>query len=214
MKKITVLIAEDHKLVSQSMEIMFNTDPRFTVIAQCNNGEDAVTVCRRMQPDIVMMDINMPGMDGYEATKQISAFCPRTKIICVSMHAEPFYAKKMMEAGVSGYVTKSSSHQVLLEAAEEVYNGKKYICREIKDILSTRKLEDREEKTGVENLTKSELAIITLVKQGLSSKEIGVHLSVSYKTVEVHRYNILKKLKLPNVASLINYMNQYELAFR
>ena len=123
------------------------------------------------------------------------------------MHSMPAYAKRMMQLGAMGYVTKNSSKDEMIRAILEVSNGKKYICEEVKNILAHKELEDELSQADMNALSRRELDIIQLIKQGMSSKEIAQHLDISLKTVEVHRYNILKKLKLKNTAALVNFIN-------
>ncbi len=211
MEKITILITDDHTLVRQSWAMLINSDPRFHVVAQCGSGEEAAEVAKKIRPDIVLMDINLTGINGFEATALIRKFSPATKILAVSLHTLPVYARKMIQAGAMGYITKNSSQEEMAIAIMEIYNGRKYICREIKETLSRQAIMDKDEPKGLEGISKRELDIIGFLKQGLSSKEIAQSINLSVKTVEVHRYNILKKLSLPNVASLVNYVNNCEL---
>jgi DNA-binding NarL/FixJ family response regulator len=119
----------------------------------------------------------------------------------------PAYAKRMLQLGARGYVTKNSSKEEMIEAIVEVNSGKKYICHEVKNILAEQELEENPVNANMNNLSRRELDIIKLIKEGLSSREIGQELELSLKTVEVHRYNILKKLKLKNTAALVNFIN-------
>ena len=123
------------------------------------------------------------------------------------MHSQPAYAKKMLQIGARGYVTKNSSKDEMIEAILSVHNGNKYICDEIKNNISELILDEKQETPNVNALTGREIEIINLIKEGQSSKEIATLLKISLKTVEVHRHNILKKLKLKNAASLVNYIN-------
>lgn len=212
MKKISILIADDHTLVRQSWTMLINADPRFQVVSQCGSGEEAVEASKTLRPEIVLMDINLTGITGFEATVQIRRFSPASKIIAVSLHTLPVYARKMMQAGAVGYITKSSSMEELTTAIVEVSKGEKYICNEIKETLSKQAIMDKDEPRGLDGISKRELDIIGYLKKGYSSKEIAQSINLSVKTVEVHRYNILKKLGLPNVASLVNYVNNSQLS--
>ena len=136
MEKISILIADDHTLVRETWSFILNTDPRFTVIAESANGEEAIEMARQLRPNIVIMDINMPGMNGIEATQQIRKYSPGSRILGVSLHTQPTYARKMIQKGAMGYVTKNSSREEMFKAIMEIQNGKKYICEEIKNILS------------------------------------------------------------------------------
>lgn len=207
MEKITILLVDDHKLVRDSWSFILNSDPRFEVIGETSNGEEAVQIAENKTPDIVLMDINMTPINGFEATKLVRKYSPLSKVIGVSMHSMPAYAKKMLQAGASGYVTKNSSKEELLEAIVEVHNGQKYICSEVKNILAQQELEEGGGAPDLNILSKRELDIAKLIREGLSSREIALKLDISYKTVEVHRYNILKKLQLKNTAALVNFIN-------
>jgi two-component system invasion response regulator UvrY len=209
MEKITILIADDHKLIRQTWEFIFNTDARFQVIGECASGEEAVEAARQLRPDVVIMDINLPGINGVEATAQVRKFSPGSKIIGVSMHTQPSFAKVIMRNGAMGYVTKSSSREEMFKAILEVHAGNKYICDEIKNILSDSLMADEKESNGINSLSQREIEIISQIKKGESSKEIANNLSLSIKTVEVHRYNILKKLKLKNTAALVNFISSH-----
>ena len=143
MEKITILIADDHTLVRETWSFILNSDPRFYVVAECGSGEEAVEMAKNLKPAIVIMDINLPGINGIEATQQIRKFSPGSKILGVSLHTQPTYARKMMQKGAMGYVTKNSSREEMFKAIIEVYNGKKYVCEEIKNILSEQVISGR-----------------------------------------------------------------------
>lgn len=207
MEKISILIADDHKLIRETWSYILNNDDRFEVIAECGDSEKAVEMSKAKRPQIVLMDINMTPISGFEATERIRKLSPSSKVIGVSMHSQPAYAKKMLQIGARGYVTKNSSKEEMIKAILEVHNGNKYICDEIKNNISELVLEDNKEAPNVNALTEREIQIINLIKEGMSSKEMAQQLNISLKTVEVHRHNILKKLKLKNSASLVNFIN-------
>ena len=213
MDKITILIADDHTLVRETWSFILNTDPRFNVIAESGSGEEAVEMAKKLRPNIVIMDINLPGINGIEATQQIRKFSPGSRILGVSLHTQPTYARKMMQKGAMGYVTKNSSREEMFKAILEIQEGKKYICDEIKNILSEQVITGDDPQTGLNSLSQREIEIISYIKKGHSSKEIADTLSISVKTVEVHRYNILKKLNLKNAAALVNFINNSQLDF-
>jgi DNA-binding NarL/FixJ family response regulator len=207
LSKISILIAEDHKLIRETWTLLLNEDPRFVVIASCDNAEKVVQLVKALHPDVTLMDINMHPFSGMEATQLITRELPDAKIIGVSMYSKPAFAIKMFQMGAKGYVTKNSSKEEMFSAIIEVYNGKKYVCEEIRHLISGN---PGDEKNGADisiSLTEREMQIIDLVKEGSSSRQIALSLQISLKTVEVHRHNILKKLKLKNSASLVNYIN-------
>jgi len=207
MEKIKILLVDDHKLIRDSWSFILNSDPRFTVIGETNSGEEAIEIASKKKPDIILMDVNMSPLNGFDATKQIHKISPDSRIIAVSMHTMPAYAKRMLQLGAMGYVTKNSSKEEMITAIVEVSNGNKYICDEVKAILADQELDENADKGDLNDLSRRELDIIKLIKEGLSSREIALQLDISLKTVEVHRYNVLKKLKLKNTASLVNYIN-------
>lgn len=208
MEKITILLVDDHRLIRDSWSFILNSDSRFQVIGETSSGEEAIEMAKSKKPDIVLMDVNMTPLNGFDATKQIRRSSPDSKVIGVSMHSMPAYAKRMLQLGAMGYVTKNSSREEMIHAIIEVKSGRKYICDEVKDILAQQELEETDAPVADMNtLSSREIDIVQLIKEGLSSKEIAVKLMISLKTVEVHRYNILKKLKLKNTAALVNFIN-------
>ena len=208
MEKITILLVDDHRLIRDSWSHVLNTEPILQVVGAASTGEEAIEIARTKRPRIILMDINMSPLNGFDTTKIIRKQSPGSRIIGVSMHAIPVYAKKMFQAGAIGYVTKNSSREELITAILEVDAGKKYICDEVKNILAQQQLNDTAgEQTDINKLSKREIEIAKLIKEGMSSKEMASQLSISLKTVEVHRYNILKKLHLKNTAALVNFIN-------
>lgn len=206
--KIKILIADDHKLIRETWTFLLNLDERFSVIGECKDGNECIEKTLQMLPDVILMDINMPDLNGFEATKEIKSKMPLVKIIGISMHALPAYAKKLMNLGANGYVTKNSSRDEMINAIITVMNGKRYICEEIKEIIIEQDLTDDTEKINIGQLTDKELSVIKGIKQGLSSKELAVKLNVSVKTIETHRYNILKKLNQKNTTAAINILHE------
>ncbi|MEO6613401.1 MAG: response regulator transcription factor [Chitinophagaceae bacterium] len=212
MDKISILLVDDHKLIRESWSFILNSDSRFQVVGETSNADEAVEIAKAKKPKIVLMDINMTPVNGFDATKLIRQFSPASKIIGISMHSMPAYARRMLQIGAMGYVTKNSSKDELLTAIVEVNNGKKYICDEVKNILAQQELEvDESGQPDMNVLSQREIDVVKLIKEGLSSKEIALRLDISLKTVEVHRYNILKKLSLKNTAALVNFINTHGL---
>ena len=208
MEKITILLVDDHKLIRETWALLLNSDPRFQVVGETDDVNQALEICREKHPVVVLMDINMTPINGFEGTKLIRKYVPATKVIGMSMHSMPAYARRMLQSGAHGYVTKNSSKEELFEALVEVQKGNKYICEEVKNILAHQALDESGE-TGpdLNVLSRREIDVIQLIKEGLSSKEIAQKLEITLKTVEVHRYNILKKLHLKNTAALVNFIN-------
>jgi two-component system, NarL family, invasion response regulator UvrY len=207
MKKVSIMIVDDHTLIRETWSFLLGKNENFDVVAECGDGERAIELARDKRPDVVLLDINMAPMSGLDVLKMIRKYSPSSKIIGVSMHSQPAYAKKMLRLGAKGYVTKNSPRQEMLEAIAEVSNNQVYVCQEVKNILSDQMLNGDQANPDINNLSDREMQIVRALKEGLSSKEIAAELNISLKTVEVHRHNILKKLKLKNTVSLINFIN-------
>lgn len=207
MSRITIMIVDDHTLIRETWSFLLSRNENFEVIAEVGDGQQAIDLARDKRPNIILLDINMSPLNGFDILKMIRKLSPGSKVIAVSMHSQPSYAKKMLRLGARGYVTKNSPRQEMLDAIHEVYNGQVYICQEVKNIISVQMLGDDENGPGLNQLSEREIEVINLIRDGLSSKEIATRLNIAIKTVEVHRHNILKKLKVKNTASLINYIN-------
>ena len=207
MGKITVLSVDAHTLIRETWSFLLGRNENFEVIAEVGDGQKAIDIARDKRPNIVLLDINMTPLNGFDVLKMIRKQSPGSKVIAVSMHSQPAYAKKMLRMGAKGYITKNSPRQEMLDAIMDVYNGNTYICQEVKNILSDQMLNEEDTAAGLNQLSEREIEVINQIRDGLSSKEIADRLAISIKTVEVHRHNILKKLKVKNTASLINYIN-------
>jgi two-component system, NarL family, invasion response regulator UvrY len=201
------MIVDDHTLIRETWSFLLGKNENFEVVAECGNGERAIELARDKRPDVVLLDINMAPMSGFDVLKMIRKYSPSSKIIGVSMHSQPAYAKKMLRLGAKGYVTKNSPRNEMMLAITEVSNNHVYVCQEVKNILSEQMLNGDQANPDINNLSDREMQIVRALKEGLSSKEIAAELSISLKTVEVHRHNVLKKLKLKNTVSLINFIN-------
>lgn len=201
------MIVDDHTLIRETWSFLLGRNENFEVIAELGDGQKAIDIARDKRPQIVLLDINMAPLNGFDVLKMIRKLSPGSKVIAVSMHSQPAYAKKMLRLGAKGYVTKNSPKQEMLDAIAEVNKGNIYICQEVKNILSDQMLGEEDTSTGLNQLSEREIEVINQIRDGLSSKEIADKLGISIKTVEVHRHNILKKLKVKNTASLINYIN-------
>jgi DNA-binding NarL/FixJ family response regulator len=208
-EKISILLVDDHKLIRDSWSYILNSDSRFKVIGTAGTADEALELAKGKHPKIVLMDLNMSPVSGFDITKLIRRHSPDSNIIGVSMHTMPVYARKMMQLGAMGYVTKNSSKEEMISAIMEVSNGRKYVCDEVKNILAEQELENKHTHPDMNALTQREIDIVQLIKDGFSSREIAEKLEISLKTVEVHRYNILKKLHLKNTAALVNFINTH-----
>lgn len=213
MKKISIGVVDDHKLIRQMWALMFADRPDMEITGEGGTFDDAIEMIKLKKPDILLLDINLHEKNGMDALPLIRKFSPGTRIIAVSMHSQPTYAKKMLQLGARGYVTKNSAKEEIFKAIETVLKGDVYICSEIKENLAMNFVSDEPAVPNTNELSMREIEIIKLIKAGLTSKEISVQLFISTRTVEVHRHNILKKLNLKNTPSLINYINNTDLSF-
>lgn len=206
MPTATILIADDHALIRQTWSFVLNTHERFTVIGESSTGEQTIALVHQLRPDIVVMDICMPGLDGLEATRRIRFCSPLTNIIAVTSHTNPAYARKMLQYGAKGYVTKSSPAKELFTAIDTALAGGRYLCQQIKDTITEQVITGADPQAALEGLSRRERQIIRLVCEGWPSAHIARELFISEKTVEVHRYNVLKKLNLKNTPAMVHYV--------
>ncbi len=212
LEKIKIIIADDHLLIAEAWASLINMNPEFEVIKVYDNTKSMIDEITHIKPDIVILDINIGPFSGLEATKMIRKLAPGTRIIGVSMHSQPSFAKKMIRYGASGYVTKSSNKDEMYAAIEAVAKGEKYICSEIQRNLTDQVMSNGEE-NRLSKLTEREIEIIKLIREGMSNKEIAETLFISPRTVETHRARILKKLDLKNSLALVKYINESSIDF-
>lgn len=211
LEKTSIIIVDDHRLIRQMWRLMLEGND-IEIIGESGELHEAIEMIKTMRPDIVLLDVNL-GLDtGLEAVPIIRRFSPGTRIMIVSMHTHAAYANKTLQLGVRAYITKNSSREEMLDAVEVVMKGGIYICNEIRNI-QIEDANDFNDKTDNKILSLREIEIIKLIKQGHSSKEISSILHIGSRTVEVHRYNILKKLQLKNTAAMINFINNTDLNF-
>lgn len=208
MEKTTIYIIDDHKLLREILSFLLSREQNFEVIGATDNVSEALNTIRAARPSIILLDINMPEESGFRVAEKILAMAPATRIIAVSMYVLPVYAKRMLKLGAMGYLTKNSPHEEMIRAINIVAGNEQYVCAEIRDMIAADTLNKKNDLPGIGLLTEREIEVLTYLKKGLSSREIGIELKLSNKTVEVHRYNILRKLNLKNVASLVNYAHE------
>lgn len=210
-KKITIMIFDDHNLVAEMWSDLINADQRFSVVGICNDTTDkSIEMVKLKRPDVVIMDINIQPISGIDATRQVKKLSPGSRIIGVSMHNQPSFAKRMLKNGAMGYVTKSSNRSEMFEAILSAHQGKVFICKEIQENLAKQVFEE-DDTPDISKLSEREVEVLKHIKEGSSSKEIAEKLFLSTRTVEVHRSNILKKLNLKNTASLLKFIHNSSL---
>ncbi|MBK8950960.1 MAG: response regulator transcription factor [Flavobacteriales bacterium] len=202
----TILLVDDQTIMLDGIESLLTNVPELTVVGRAENGQQAVELTQSLRPDLVLMDINMPGMDGIEATHLLMRACPETKVIVLSMYGHKEFVLELLGAGIRGYLLKNMNKAVLLEAIATVSNGGKFIAPELKALTANGdQHKDREGELGYDILTQREMEIVRLILQERTTQEIADTLFLSARTVETHRRNILHKLDLRNTAGLVKY---------
>lgn len=203
---IKVIVADYHHLFREGLVNLLTDSDESEVVAQAENGKEAIDAVRKYKPDVVLMDVGMPIIDGIKATEILTKEILDIKIIAISMHSEKHYIKGMLEAGAYGYLLKSCTYDQLLNAINTVYSGKKYIDEEVTEVIILDYLGKVEDAPGKGNkLSKREREVLKLIAEGKSSREISEDLFVSVKTVGTHKQNILEKLELKTTTDLVKY---------
>ena len=201
---IRVLIADDHKIMLAGLRSLLEKQTDIEVIAEAENGRKAVQGAMDNKPDVVVMDVSMPDLNGIEATKQIVESLPETKVIALSMHSDKRFVMGMLRVGASGYLLKDCASQELAHAIHQVAGGKKYLSPEITGVVIEDSLHPQPQEEA-SLLSAREREVLQLIAEGWSTKQTASHLYVSVKTIETHRRQIMKKLDLHNIADLTKY---------
>jgi DNA-binding NarL/FixJ family response regulator len=207
-KTIRIVLADDHTVVRKGLRLLLESVSRFEVVADAADGRQAVALAEQHQPDVVVMDIAMPILNGIEAARQISAKLPQTAIVFLSMHADESYVIKALKAGARAYLLKDSAENDLIGAVQAVSEGKSYFSPAISKVLAEdymRQMQEHGVDDSFELLTTREREILQLLAEGKSNKEVAALLNLSLYTVETHRSNIFQKLNLHSTADLILY---------
>ncbi len=207
-EKVKILIVDDHAIVRQGLRALLDAQDGLEVIAEAENGRDAVKKVHDLAPDVVIMDIAMPILNGLEATRQIKRLRPGVKVLALTMYNEENYIFQILKSGASGYLTKECSAGELITAIRSVHGGSPYFSPVIsRKIMDSYLREDGEKNAGREpdKLTNREKEVLQLIAEGYTNGEIGGFMKISVKTVETHRAHIMNKLDLHDVAGLIKY---------
>ncbi len=203
-----ILLADDHGIVRQGLRAVLAREPSLEVIGESSDGREAVRLAEALQPNIVIMDISMPQLNGLEAAKQIVKASPRTHIIILSMHSDETYLIRALQAGVKGYLLKESAEEDLIRAVRMVAQGKTFFSPAVTNALLAdymRDMQQRNLRDSYDLLTERERELLQLLAEGKSNKEAATVLDVSTNTVETHRTNLMQKLGLHNTAEIVLY---------
>ena len=210
MKRITVLLADDHTIVREGFRKMLDLEPDFDVVGEVQDGRQAVAMTRKLRPDVVLMDIAMPMMNGLESTRQILKEFPGTKVLILSAHSDDAYLKAATEAGAVGFLLKQSSTQNVCKAIREIHAGRTFytpsIARRVRDQFEkSAEAPGKLVKKRSSTLSSRELEILQLIAEGKANKETAAELGLSIKTVEKHREHLMQKLDIHDTAGLTRY---------
>jgi two-component system, NarL family, response regulator NreC len=206
-----ILLTDDHTILRQGIRVLFENQPDLEVIGEATNGREAVEFVRELQPDVVLMDISMPEMNGLEATRLIKKEFPQIKVVILTMHETEEYLVQILQAGATGYVLKQAADRDLIEAVRIASTGNTYLYPRIANMLVTdylKRVETNaldEHDTAYETLTAREREILKLIAEGHTNKEIAEILTLSVKTVENHRYSLMNKLNAHDRGALVKY---------
>lgn len=199
MNKIRILIADDHSMVRQGFKQILELENDMVVVAQASNGEEAIDLAIKIKPDVILMDINMPGMNGMQAIKELKKLDKHLKIIVVTIHQDKAYLFETLKLGASGFIQKDADASVLIDAIRKVYRGESYVQPNMTNVLVkefTRVTSYDKIKRPENKLTDRETEVLELIAEGMLNKEIAKKLYISEKTVKNHVSNIFKKLKV------------------
>jgi two-component system, NarL family, response regulator NreC len=208
MRKIRILLADDHQLMRSGLRVLLEQQADLTVVGEASNGREAVALVASQRPDVLVMDIGMPSLNGIEAAAQIMQSHPEIAIVMLSMHSDESYVLRALRAGAKGYLLKDSAEADLIRAVHSVAGGKSYFSPAVSKVLLddyVRKLKRSGTEDPYDLLTPREREVTQLVAEGKSNKEVAQLLNLSAYTVETHRSNIMKKLNLHGVPELILY---------
>ncbi len=203
--KLRVLLVDDHRMFREALRALLERSHDIEVVAETGNGVDTLRLVGETAPDIVCMDIGLPGMNGVEITRRLKVSHPAVKVIALSIHAERRYVMDMLEAGAAAYITKDEASDELLRAIDAVQRNRNYLCPDIATLITRGLSSDKSNMTTV-RLGDREQQVLKLVAKGSTSVQIAAHMNIAASTVEVHRRNIMRKLDLHSVAELTRYV--------
>jgi two-component system response regulator NreC len=208
MKKLRILLADDHIVMRTGLRALLERQPNLEVVGESENGRETVALAASLRPDVVVMDVGMPVLNGIEATQTIVTQCPAIAVVILSMHADESYVMRALKAGARGYLLKDSAAADLMGAIQAISQGKSFFSPKVSRILAEDYVRILKQKGAVDTydlLTSREREILQLLAEGKTNKEVATALNISLYTVETHRSHILQKLNLHNSAELVLY---------
>jgi DNA-binding NarL/FixJ family response regulator len=202
----SILMADDHALVRAGIRALLESLPGITVVGETGDGLEAVELVRRNPPDVILLDVTLPGLNGLEAAARIARLDVPTRVLMISMHASPEYAARAFLAGALGYLNKDAAFDELSEAIEEVCAGRRYLCRAIDpDLVRQHEQRAGHGTCGLDALTSRQRQVLQLIVEGLGTRQIAERLFLSVKTVETHRAQVMQRLGIHDVPGLVRF---------
>lgn len=201
-----ILLADDHKILRDGLRAILSKEHDMLVVGEAEDGREAVALARSQSPDVVVMDISMPGLNGVEATRRVREASPAVKVVGLSMHADPRYVHALFDAGAVGYLLKNAAAEELVLALRAVIGGRTYVSPGVADlVVAALRGEDRRNPVAPSHLTTREREVLQLLAEGLTSKEIAPRMGIAVSTVETYRRQIMTKLDVHSIAALTRY---------
>jgi len=200
---IRILLADDHALVRQGFRMILSAQPDMQIVGEAGNGREAVELAEKLQPDLVVMDVTMPELNGIEATRRIATAAPRARVLALSMHKDAVYVREILRSGARGYLLKDSDDSDLIAAVRSVAKGEGYLSPAVSDAVLT---DYRRHVTDpLDLLTSREREVLQMIAEGKTNKEIATTLNLSVYTVEAHRGRVMEKLNLHSTGELVRF---------
>lgn len=212
MAPIKILLVDDHQIMIDGILSIIEDEETIEVLGQASTGKEAIDLCAQLKPDLVLMDLDMPVMNGMDASKEIKTIFPEIKIIILSLHAEKSVLEHMIQINIDGYLIKTSSKSEMLLAIKTVGEGKRYFSSTVTLSLSSNSKESapivdnsNQLQAQLASLSEREIEILKLIAEGFSNKEIGEQLHLSFRTIDAHRANLMRKLEIKKVTGLVRF---------
>ena len=214
MKRVKILIADDHAVVRSGLRVLLHSFPDFSVVGEASDGEQAIRLAQERKPDVILMDISMPVLDGIEATKRIMEQQPDARVIILSVHEDEEYVRQILSAGARGFVLKNAGRKEIAEAVRSAYAGERFFSPGISKLIIEGFIKrDKEQLQAQEQLqthskqqlTKREIEVLQYIAQGFTNRKIAEALFLSIRTINTHRTNLMQKLDIHDTARLVRY---------
>jgi DNA-binding NarL/FixJ family response regulator len=202
---VRILLVDDHQVLREGLGSLLEQQPDMEVVGEAADGMTALRLVRELAPDVVIMDVNMDGMDGIDATRMIHREHPETKVLALSMYLRKTFVSEMFKSGATGYLLKDNAFAEIVEAIRAVLSGEKYVCAKVAALLVDEYVQDGQGSISSAQLTKREIEVIRMLADGKTSKEIALITETSVKTVDACRRRIMRKLDINSVAELVKY---------